>query len=77
MKITTKSFLGPLHGKVEGYNKYTAKDKKYMITAIPVTTSKFGPSGSLKNKNIARENKIAVTPRITNEIFFMSYFFKT
>ena len=47
-----------------------------MITAIPITTSKFGPSGSLKNKNITLEHAIDVIPKISNEVFFdLKYIF--
>ena len=73
MKIANKSLLRPVNdkdGRVEGFNKYTAKDKKYTITAIPITTNKFGPSGSLKNKNITLEHTIDVTPKMSNGIFF-------
>jgi hypothetical protein len=73
MKITNKSLLRPVNderGELEELNKYTAKDRKYTIAAITVTTSKFGPSGSLKKKNIAREKIIAVIPNIINEVFF-------
>lgn len=55
---------------IEGLNKYIAKDKKYMIPAIPITTRRFGPSGSSKKKNIVREHTIAVMPKISNENFF-------
>ena len=41
-----------------------------MIAAITMTTSKFGPSGSSKKKNIALEHIIDVSPRITNNVFF-------
>lgn len=34
--------------------------------------SKFGPSGSLKNENIALEHAIDVIPKIINEVFFDS-----
>lgn len=37
---------------------------------MPVTISKFGPSGSLKNPNIDLEQKTDVNPRIINEVFF-------
>lgn len=55
---------------VEGPNKYTGKDRRYRNNAITVTISKFGPSGSLNNKNIVLEHAIAVMPKISNEIFF-------
>jgi hypothetical protein len=60
---TSPSFLA-------GVNKYAANDKKYMIDAIPITTSKFGPSGSLKRKNIALEHAMDVIPKISNEVLF-------
>ncbi len=37
---------------------------------MTMTMSKFGPSGSLKNENIALEHAIDVMPNIINEIFF-------
>lgn len=40
------------------------------MAAIPITTSKFGPSGSLKNKNSILEHTIAVMPKISSELFF-------
>jgi len=70
MKIAAKSLLRPVSNEGKGYNKYAATDKKYTIAAVPTTTSKFGPSGSLKKKNSAREQRIDVTARISNEIFF-------
>ncbi len=41
-----------------------------MISAIPITTTKFGPSGSLKRENIIFESTIDVIPNIINEVFF-------
>lgn len=67
IKTNNKSFLRPVHDE-KGIP--TAKDKKYTIMAIPVTMSKFGPSGSLKNKNSILEHRIAVMPRMSNEKFF-------
>lgn len=55
---------------IEELNKYTVKDKKYTTSAITVTISKFGPSGSLKNTNIILEQTIDVMAKISNEIFF-------
>jgi hypothetical protein len=69
MKIPNKSLLIPIND-TEELNKYIVKDKKYMITAIPITTSRFGPSGSLKHKNINLESKTDVTNKISNDIFF-------
>lgn len=75
MKIPNKSLLVPIND-IEELNKYIAKDKKYMITAIPITTSRFGPSGSLKNKNITLEHIIDVMPKISSEVFFdLKYIF--
>ena len=51
-------------------NIYVAKDRKYTTTADTVTMSRFGPSGSLKKKNIALEQTIAVTNKMRNEVFF-------
>jgi len=67
MKIANESLLRPT---AEGINKYAPKDKKYRIAAIPVTTSKFGPSGSLKNTNIILEHASAVIANISSEVFF-------
>ena len=55
---------------VEESNKYAAKDKKYTSIATPATMSKFGPSGSLKNKNSALEHAKDVAAKIATEIFF-------
>jgi len=41
-----------------------------MISASPITTSKFGPSGSLKNKNSNLEHARDIIPKISNEVFF-------
>lgn len=41
-----------------------------MATAKPPTIKRFGPSVSLKKKNNVLEQRIAVTPKIANEIFF-------
>jgi hypothetical protein len=49
-----------------------------MIAAIPITTSKFGPSGSLKRKNITLEHRMDVIPKISNEVLFdLKYIFVT
>jgi hypothetical protein len=50
--------------------KDIVKERKYTITAIPITTSRFGPSGSLKKRNITREHMRDVRPRVSNEVFF-------
>lgn len=55
---------------MEDLNKYTPNDKKYMTDAIPITTTRLGPSGSSKKKNIVLEHRIDVMAKITNEIFF-------
>lgn len=54
----------------EGVNEHAAKDAKYRITAMTIIMSRFGPSGSLKDKNIVLEHAIAVMPKIINEAFF-------
>jgi hypothetical protein len=57
-------------------NKYIARDKKYMITAITVTIRRFGPSGSSKDNSIILEHIIDVMPKISDEIFFdLKYIF--
>jgi hypothetical protein len=40
-----------------------------MTAAIPVTTRRFGPSGSWKNANIILEHTTAVIARISKELF--------
>lgn len=55
---------------VEGLNKYTVEDKEYMTSVIPVTTNKFAPSGSSKNKNITFAHARAVMTKINRENFF-------
>ena len=67
MQIANRSLLSPV---VEGTKDHTIKDEKYRITAIPVTTSRFGPSGSLNSRNIALEHTRDVIPRISNDVFF-------
>lgn len=52
------------------------KIKKYIITAITITTRRFGPSRSSRNQNIVLDTKTDVIPRISNEIFFdLKYIF--
>ena len=51
-------------------SEYAVRDKRYTIPAATITISKLGPSGSLKNQNINLEHKIAVMPKISNEVFF-------
>ena len=76
MKITNASLLKPVNSTVEGENKYTTKDKRYTIAVIPITTNKFGPSGSLKNQNSILEQTMDVIPKISNEVFFdLKYIF--
>ena len=67
MQSANRSLLRPV---VEGMNDHTIKDEKYRITAIPVTTRRFGPSGSLKSKNNVLEHTRDVIPRISNDVFF-------
>lgn len=54
----------------EGINKDAPKDTKYTITATPVTTNKFGPSGSLKNRNSILEHAREVIANISSEVLF-------
>lgn len=67
MEIANRSLLRAM---VEEVNIYTSNDRKYMIAAIPILTTKFAPSGSLKNKNIIFEQTIDVIPKINNGVFF-------
>ena len=53
----------------KSFDTYTHKDKKYMIPAATVTMRRFGPSGSLKKKNIAREKMRDVITKIISEVF--------
>ena len=50
-------------------DKYIDKDKKYIIAANTVTIRRFGPSRSLKKKNIVREQRRDVRARI-RRVFF-------
>ncbi len=54
----------------EELNPYATRDTAYTIAAIPMTTSKLGPSGSLKNHSITLEHTRAVRPSINNKFFF-------
>lgn len=65
-KTENKSFL--VYEDTEE-NRSTNKDGMNIINAIPTTTNKFGPSGSLKNKNITREQMSDVMASIVSEIF--------
>lgn len=65
--IVTSSFFGL---STEGFNRYAAKDRRYIITAITTTTNTFEPSGSSKSKNIPFDNAMDVIPKISNDIFF-------
>jgi hypothetical protein len=65
IKIASKSFFEP-----ERLDTYDARDKKYTIPAVTTTIRRFGPSGSLKKKNIAPEDMRAVIPKINSAVFF-------
>lgn len=67
MKIATQNRLGPL-AEVPVANDVS--DAPYIIAAATITTSRFGPSGSSKKKNIALEQRMAVIPRIISDVFF-------
>lgn len=69
MKTASKSFLGPVVGGLHTYT--TKKDKRYRTAANPITISKFGPSGSLKNANIALEHTTEVKAKINSAPFFI------
>ena len=68
MKITNRSFPRPPFFK--DLNTYAVKDKKYTTTVATITIKRFGPSGSVKNENIALERTRAVTAKMSNETFF-------
>lgn len=67
MEIPNRIFLNPI---IEEANEFTNKESAYTTAAPTITISKFGPSGSSKNKNIAREHRTDVIPKIINEVFF-------
>jgi hypothetical protein len=64
--IAAESRLMPL--SLNGPNRYTVEDKRNTANAKPATTTRFGPSGSLKKKSSSLEQIRAVAARITNEI---------
>lgn|GEM_PF-3012289 len=64
MRIANKSFL-----EREKLKKYAAKERRNTMAAAPTTTKRFGPSGSLKNRNITLEKTSDVIARIRSEIF--------
>ncbi len=66
MKTTNNILLKPA---IEELKAYEVKDRKYTISAIPVTTSKLGPSGSSMNANSALEHMRDVMPRISSVVF--------
>jgi hypothetical protein len=59
---------------IEVVNEYTAKDTAYKSAASTITINRFGPSGSLKNANIALEHTIAVIARIISAALFDSIY---
>ncbi len=72
-KIVSKSLLRLV---IENLNKYTIQDKKNKTNAIPITTTRFGPSGSLKSRSSILDKISDVTAKMSNEIFFdLKYIF--
>jgi hypothetical protein len=65
MTIATTNFL-----RSEELGTYPSRDTTYSNTAAPITTTRFGPSGSLKSENSTLESTIAVTPKMRSDIFF-------
>ena len=55
---------------VEDRDANANRDTKNKIAANTTTMSRFGPSGSLINANVALEHNNAVIPRISNETVF-------
>lgn len=66
MNITDKNLLGSGNDRRE----YITKDRRYTTAATPMTTGRFGPSGSLRNRNSTREHTIDVTLKMSNEVLF-------
>lgn len=56
---------------IEEFRIYIRTDGKYIISAIPITMSKFAPSGSLRDKNTNSifESTRAVIAKSNNEVF--------
>jgi hypothetical protein len=54
----------------ERLNEYASKERQYIITAIPITMSRFGPSGSSKNRNIVLEHRMDAIPKMRRDVFF-------
>lgn len=52
------------------FHEYATSDSAYTIAPATTTTKRFGPSGSLKNENMARELSRAVIARMVSETFF-------
>ncbi len=50
-------------------NRSTNKDGMNIINAIPTTTNKFGPSGSLMKKKTILDKTRDVTAKMRNEVF--------
>jgi len=67
VRIVNQNLLGSL---AEELNAYAVRDTRYTIAAATITTSKFGPSESLKRKNSTLENTMAVIPKMRSERFF-------
>jgi hypothetical protein len=55
---------------LDGPNRYAAEDKRNIASAKPVTTTRFGPSESLKKNNNSLEHTMAVAANSSNDIFF-------
>lgn len=55
---------------VTGLYKYSANDTKYIVAAIRITTRRFDPSGSSKNKNMILEHATDVMPKTKRRVFF-------
>jgi hypothetical protein len=52
-----------------GLNTNMPRDRRYTMTAVTKTTNKLGPSGSLKNMNITREQIRDVMANISHDVF--------
>jgi hypothetical protein len=56
--------------------EYVPKDKKNIIAANPIITTRFGPSGSLEKENSIIEHIIDSIPKIIHRLIFdLKYIF--
>lgn len=68
MSTASQNLLDSL---AEEPNAYAVRDTVYTIAVATRTTSKFGPSGSLKKANSVLENTTEVMPKMSSERFLV------